>query len=162
LNSSDIIIRGIIRLRCKGRRRTEEMTNTLMIVVVIIASLSLSLSLGQQQQVAMAQQVSPAAQNIIDIVHSNCEQITTAMGMEVLSSDCVALKYETPNLVVLDAKMFLVDTTDTERFIENDLIWQALEAFIALHGYSVDSVVLSSAQRNEPNPDEFIVVMSKP
>lgn len=125
---------------------------------ILIASLTLSFS----HQVAMAQQVSPAAQNIIDIVHSNCEQLTTAMGMEVLLSDCVALKYETPNLVVLDAKMFLADSTETDRFVENDLIWQAVEAFIALHGYSMDSVVLSSAQRNEPNPDEFIVVMSKP
>jgi hypothetical protein len=85
------------------------------------------------------------------------------MGFEgVLMSDCVALKYESPHLVILDAKMFLVDSTDTERSVENTHIWQAVEAFIALHGYSVDSVMLSSAQRNEPNPDEFTVVMSKP
>lgn len=107
-------------------------------------------------------QASPPAQRIIDIVHSNCEQLTTSIGFEgVLPAECVALKYESPNLVVLDAKMFLVDTTDTSRSVENDLIWQAVEAFIALQGYSVDSIVLSSAQRNEPNPDEFIVVMSK-
>jgi hypothetical protein len=79
----------------------------------------------------------------------------------VLLGDCVAIKHESPTLVVLDAKMFLVDLSEAGRSVENDYIWDAVNGFI-LQGYNVDSVVLSSAQvNNEPNPHEFTVVMSK-
>jgi hypothetical protein len=84
------------------------------------------------------------------------------MGYEgMFMTDCAVLNYESPDLVVLSGKKFLVDTIDTVRFSENTLIWQAVEAFITIHGYSVDSVIISNAQRNDPNPHEFIIVMSK-
>ena len=59
-------------------------------------------------------------------------------------------------LVVLDAKMFFGASN-----AENGFIWDAVNGFV-LQGYRVDSVVYSSAQRHEPNPDEFTIVMSKP
>jgi hypothetical protein len=131
-------------------RKMRTLFSDVIMGLLMAALLSVTITTTTEEVYAQVQ-YSPAAQNILDIVHSNCETLTT------LVTDCVAIKYESPNLVVLDAKVFL----NIESGGKNRFIWQAVDGFILL-GYSVDSVVLNNHGSDERNPHEFIVVMTKP
>jgi hypothetical protein len=116
------------------------MTRSLPIVVVaalIIAAASSFVITYITPQPAMAQLLSPQAQQIIDDTHAYCERITSE---EESPRSCVGVPHESPTLVVLGGSLLLTGLGDAP--IDNVVIWQAVDGFIAL-GYSIDSVLLT-------------------
>lgn len=157
--SSNLTALSSLQIKKKEEAGDRKMMGTFSDIIIGLLVMTVILYVLVTEEVYA--QGSPTAQNIISRVQSECERVTTGIGIELLLSDCVALKHESPNLVVLDAKMFIVDSTETDRFVENDFIWQAVDGFRG-QGYTVDSIVLAGGQGNELNPQqEFIVVMSK-
>jgi hypothetical protein len=138
----------------KGVTFSEIMMSLLPLLMAALLSVMITTT---TEEVYAQVQYSPAAQNILDLVQSDCERVNDSAGVEILPTDCVAIKHESPNLVVLDAKMYFGGSN----MYENSWIWDAVNGFI-LQGYNVDSVVLPGQGSNDFSQREVLVVMSKP
>ena len=90
------------------------------------------------------QSISPTAQQVLDDVWVNCERITP----EAFPAECASVSHESPVTVVLGGDLLLTGLDGG--YIENRLIWQAVDGFKA-QGYSIDSVEqLDKARKTIP------------
>ena len=97
--------------------------------------------------------ISPAAQQIMRSVQTECARVTPSVLVEL----CVLLLFESDSTIVLNGDLLIVQTGGG--YDENSFIWQAADEF-KVQGYIVDSVFVSAHVRLG-NPHELYIAMTR-
>lgn len=130
---------------------TNPFTSLVMAAILILSIGAFATAAAQQQQQMQRSMItgafSPAAQQIMSNVQTECASVTPSVLVEL----CVFLLYESDSTVVLNGDFLIVQTG--EGYDENPFFWQAADES-KVQGYTVDPVFVSG-QGSQGNPHEL-------